>query len=232
MDVVQREVHQAAADLLAFAGHRVRLATPHEGCCGALAHHAGLESTAHAQAEQLMAAMPGDDPVVVDAAGCGAQLKEIGAQLGTPQAIAFSARVVDAGTLLADGLERLPPARRRVGPVAIQDPCHLRHVQRAHQSVRVLLAPYADTVELDDDGLCCGAGGAFAMVRPADAAAIRDRKLDAIERSGAQLVASANPGCDLHLSAAGLNVRHPLQIVAAAIMGVDPAPTGDERDGR
>jgi Fe-S oxidoreductase len=57
------------------------------------------------------------------------------------------------------------------------------------------------------------------MLRPDEAVAIRDRKLAAIARSGAPLVASANPGCDLHLSAAGLEVRHPVVIVADAITG-------------
>jgi glycolate oxidase iron-sulfur subunit len=219
MDVVQREVHQAACDLLALAGYRVRLADPHEGCCGALSHHAGLDDLAHAQASKVMASMPGDDLVVVDAAGCGAQLRELGDQLGTSAARAFSDRVVDVCELLARVVDELPPPRRPAGPVAVQDPCHLRHVQRVHGSVRTLLGPHAEVRELDDDGLCCGAGGAFAMLRPDDAAAIRDRKLAAIARSGAPLVASANPGCDLHLSAAGVEVRHPVVIVADAIRG-------------
>ena len=57
-----------------------------------------------------------------------------------------------------------PAARRRL--VAVQDPCHLRHVQRAHQHVRTVLRPYVDLVELDDDGLCCGAGGAYCRLPP------------------------------------------------------------------
>jgi glycolate oxidase iron-sulfur subunit len=116
-------------------------------------------------------------------------------------------------------------ARRRRGPgpdgprltVAVQDPCHLRHVQRSHQAVRTVLAPFATLVELDDEGLCCGAGGAYAAVQPALAAAIRDRKLAAITRSGAPVVASANPGCALHLAAAGVEVVHPCQLVARAL---------------
>ncbi|MDD9370029.1 MAG: (Fe-S)-binding protein [Acidimicrobiales bacterium] len=106
----------------------------------------------------------------------------------------------------------------------MQDPCHLRHVQRSHMAVRTLLAPFATIVELDDEGLCCGAGGAYAAVQPELAADIRLRKLAAIGRSGAPVVASANPGCALHLAAAGATVVHPCQIVARALAG-DP-PTG------
>ena len=79
----------------------------------------------------------------------------------------------------------------------------------------------ADIVELDDDGLCCGAGGAYSALQPALASTIRDRKVAAIgraaTRSGATTVASANPGCAMHLGAAGLDVRHPVDIVADAL---------------
>jgi glycolate oxidase iron-sulfur subunit len=103
--------------------------------------------------------------------------------------------------------------------VAVQDPCHLRHVQRAHLAVRTVLSRYATLVELDDEGLCCGAGGAYSVLQPELATAIRSRKVAAIERSGATLVASANPGCQLHLAAAGVRVRHPVDIVLAAVEG-------------
>jgi len=72
-------------------------------------------------------------------------------------------------------------------------------------------------VELDDDGLCCGAGGAYSTLQPELAGEIRERKLAAIDRSGAAVVASANPGCALHLAAAGVDVRHPMDIVAEAL---------------
>lgn len=72
-------------------------------------------------------------------------------------------------------------------------------------------------MELDDEGLCCGAGGAYAVFHPETAAAIRQRKVEAVARSGATVVASANPGCALHLAVAGLEVRHPVELVAEAL---------------
>jgi glycolate oxidase iron-sulfur subunit len=109
----------------------------------------------------------------------------------------------------------VPDAERPV--VAIQDPCHLRHVQRTHAAVRTVLSPVASLAELDDEGLCCGAGGAYAAVQPALATAIRDRKLAAIARAGNPVVASANPGCALHLAAAGVDVVHPCTLLARAL---------------
>ena len=63
--------------------------------------------------------------------------------------------------------------------MVVQDPCHLRHVQRADGAVRAVLAAAYVVVETDDDGLCCGAGGAYAALQPDLATSIRDRKVEA-----------------------------------------------------
>ena len=101
--------------------------------------------------------------------------------------------------------------------VAILDPCHLRHAQGVHNSVRDALHPYAEIAELDDQGMCCGAGGAYSFTHPDIATAIRNRKIEAIQRSGATQVAAANPGCILHLQkplqALGIDIIHPVEII-------------------
>jgi glycolate oxidase iron-sulfur subunit len=226
MDAWQRETHRATAEVMAAVG--VTYSLPERGgdCCGALHVHAGLDEPARRLARRVMASMPGEAPIVVNSAGCGAALKDYGHLLGTDEAASFATRVVDVHEWLVPRLDRLVVARRH-GAVIVQDPCHLRHVQRAHLPVRHVLARVADVVELDDDGLCCGAGGAYSALEPELAGTIRDRKLGAIrraaERSGATLVASANPGCAIHLGAAGVTVRHPIELVAASISGVSIA---------
>jgi glycolate oxidase iron-sulfur subunit len=221
MDAWQRDVHRDAQQVVEATGARVALPGTGAACCGALHTHAGLAGEARRLARRVMDALPGEQPILVDSAGCGAQLKDYGHLLGTADAEAFSRRVFDVQEWLAGRLDRLPPpapgsgrARRRV---AVQDPCHLRHVQRVHLPVRAVLAPYADLVELDDEGLCCGAGGAYSVLQPELARSIRTRKLASIERAGAPVVASANPGCSMHLAAAGVDARHPMSIIAEAI---------------
>jgi glycolate oxidase iron-sulfur subunit len=225
MDAWQRRLHRAVQAVVEAAGGRVALAGSGASCCGALYEHAGLGGDARHLAVRTIAGFPGSAPVLVDSAGCGAAMKAYGALLGTTEAEAFSARVLDVHEWLAARIDRLPapvPGRARRGggagsePVAVQDPCHLRHVQRAHDAVPTVLARYVEVVELDDDGLCCGAGGAYATEQPELAGAIRQRKVAAIERTGAGVVASANPGCLLHLQRAGLDVRHPCELVADA----------------
>lgn len=216
MDAWMRDTHRSTAKVLDHLGVTFALPGKGGGCCGALHTHAGLTDAARRLAANVMSSMPGDAPIVVNSAGCGAALKEYGHLLGTPAAAVFGARVLDVHEFVAQHIDRLRPTRR-VGPVIVQDPCHLRHVQKAHMAVRTVLAPVADLVELDDDGLCCGAGGAYSVMEPALAGQIRERKLASIARAGGGLVASANPGCAMHLAAAGLTVRHPIDILAEAL---------------
>jgi glycolate oxidase iron-sulfur subunit len=163
--------------------------------------------------------MPGSAPVVVNSAGCGAALKDYGQLLETPEAEAFAGRVRDFSEWLvgAGPIEVAPTGR----VVVVQDPCHLRHVQNAHAAVRRALAPAYELRDTDDEGLCCGAGGAYAVQQPELSGAIRSRKVDAIRRAAPEshpvVVASANPGCMLHLRAAGLDVRHPADLLAEAL---------------
>lgn len=225
MDAWQRDVHRATARVLDAAGVRVALPGAGGACCGALHVHAGLTDATARLARRVMASMPGTAPVVVNSAGCGAALKDYGHLLGTPEAEAFSARVRDVHEFVAPFVDRLS-VRRRSDPLIVQDPCHLRHVQRSHQAVRTVLAPVAPLVELDDDGVCCGAGGAYSALQPALATDIRDRKVAAIARAGDHEVVSANPGCSMHLAAAGVRVRHPMLVLAEAL---DAQPAVERR---
>jgi glycolate oxidase iron-sulfur subunit len=219
MDAWQRDTHLAVQRVIEATGAGVTPTADRAPCCGALHTHAGLGDPARSLARQVMRDLPGDQPIIVDSAGCGAALKDYDHLLGTPEAGAFSARVVDVSEWLADHLHLLPvPAAPLDLRVAVQDPCHLRHVQRAHLPVRAVLAPHVrEVVELDDDGLCCGAGGAYSVLEPELAGKVRDRKRGAIDRARPDVVASANPGCLLHLSATGLDVRHPIELVAEAL---------------
>jgi glycolate oxidase iron-sulfur subunit len=231
MDAWQRDVHLAAQRVVEATGAGVRPTGELGPCCGALHQHAGLRDQAHAYAERVIRDLAGEAPILVDSAGCGAAMKHYGQLLDTDEARAFSARVFDVHEWLATRIDSLVEAaggpagvgsgvRRLDVAVAVQDPCHLRHVQRAHEPVRAVLSPFVrELVELDDEGLCCGAGGAYSVLQPELAGAIRERKLASIERSGGAVVASANPGCSMHLAAAGLDVRHPLEIVDAALRG-------------
>ncbi len=219
MDAWLRDTHRATARVMHATGANPARPGGGGGCCGALHAHAGRRTEAKRLAERTIASMPGDAPIVVNSAGCGAAMKEYGRLLGTPEARTFAARVRDFSEWVVE--HGVPPASASGTTVVVQDPCHLRHVQGAHLAVRTVLRDAFDLVECADEGLCCGAGGAYSATQPELASAIRDRKVAAIHTAGGTnpLVASANPGCMLHLRAAGLDVRHPADLLAEALDG-------------
>jgi len=105
-------------------------------------------------------------------------------------------------------------------PVVVQDPCHLRHVQKTHGAVRTVLASAYELVESADDGLCCGAGGAYSVTQPDLSRRILDRKVDALRAAAGKsdpIVASANPGCMVQLRGAGIDARHPADLIAEVL---------------
>ena len=216
MDAWLRDTHRATARVMRAANGRI--AQPPRGgdCCGALHVHAGRVDDARRLAGRVIDSMPGKAPIVVNSAGCGPAMKDYGRLLWTAEAATFSARVLDFGEWLA--ATGVPAVRHTGRTVVVQDPCHLRHVQRADGAVRAVLAAAYVVVETDDDGLCCGAGGAYAALQPDLATSIRDRKVEALQRAApGAAVASANPGCMLHLRSAGLEVRHPADLLAEAL---------------
>lgn len=224
MDAWMRDTHRSTARLLDALGVRYGVSGAEAGCCGALHLHAGLHDDATDMARQVMDAIGDRGDVVVDSAGCGAMMKEYGVLIA--DAAGFASRVYDVNEFIAARLDRLQLSTQRLGPVIVQDPCHLRHVQRSHLAVRTLISEIAEVVELADDGLCCGAGGAYSAQHPELAGAIRERKVEAIAdaagRSGASIVVSSNPGCLGHLESSlaelGLSIRHPVDLLAEALV--------------
>jgi glycolate oxidase iron-sulfur subunit len=219
-------VNRAAAAALAADGCDVAVPSG-QGCCGALALHAGRDGEARRCAGRTVAALGGHDRVVVTAAGCGSAMKQYGDLLGTDAARRFSASVRDVTELLAE----LGPAapRRRLDPprrVVYQDACHLLHAQGVADEPRSLLRalPGIELVELGDDGTCCGSAGIYNLTQPAAARELGERKARAIIDTGADLVATANPGCAVQLAAAlrrlgrrDIAIVHPVELVAESV---------------
>jgi glycolate oxidase iron-sulfur subunit len=218
MDPWFSEVHEAVVQLLRTAGFRV-VAPADQTCCGALAAHEGAADDARALAERNQAAFDGFDTVVVDAAGCSAHLKEY-AHWG---AASMGPKVLDATQLIASLIEdgALPTIDEDRGPVAVQDPCHLRHGQRIVDEPRaILLAAGHEPVEIDAHGMCCGAAGAYQLAHPETSQLLGRQKADQVRATGVTVVASANPGCEMQLrSHLGDSVRiaHPVELYRESI---------------
>ena len=226
------EVNRATVSLLAQAGYRV-VVPEGQGCCGALHLHWGDRASGRALARRNLEALAGVDWIVTNAAGCGAALRDYGHLLGDdPQAIAFSGRVRDVTELLA---EHLPGPRRRLDlTVTYHEPCHLAHGQRVREAPRTILRaiPGLRLVELPESDLCCGSAGVYNLMEPEIAGQLLVRKLDRVAATGAEIVATGNPGCLLQLRRGladrGLAVRvhHPVELLAWSVSGTAPADGG------
>ncbi len=218
-------VNRAAACALAADGCEV-VVPPGQGCCGALALHAGREEEARRRAAATVAAFAGHDRVVVTAAGCGSAMKGYGDLLGTDEAHRFAATVRDVTEVLA---ELGPAAERRPLPptrVVYQDACHLNHAQGVAAQPRAVLCaiPGVELVEIADAGMCCGSAGIYNLVQPRAARELGERKARAILAAEPDIVATANPGCAVQLQAAlrrlghrDLPIVHPAELVAQSL---------------
>jgi glycolate oxidase iron-sulfur subunit len=221
MSTAFAETDRATARVLAANGARVE-APAGQGCCGALHAHGGDREGARALARRNVAAFEagGYDAIVVNAAGCGAMLKEYSHLLQddpawAERAAAFAARVRDFTEYLA-ALGPVAPWGRVEATVTYQDPCHLAHAQRVRRQPRALLGqvPGLRLVEMAESDLCCGSAGVYNLTHPETAEQLQERKLDNVAATGAPVVVTANPGCLLQLQAGAarrglaVQVRH------------------------
>ena len=205
---------------------------PGQGCCGALSLHAGRLKEAKRFARSLIERFEGErlDAIVVNAAGCGSAMKQYGelfaAEPGMQErAQRFASRVRDASEFLADLVPvapRAPLAKR----IAYHDACHLAHAQRIREQPRRLLCgiPGVELVEVPDGDQCCGSAGTYNLFEPHSAREIGDRKADnVVSATGAELLASANPGCTLQIQSRlrarqkSIDAAHPIEILDRSI---------------
>lgn len=221
MPLVHGPQMDAVTRVLARNGCEV-VVTRDQGCCGAINSHVGdLELARDLARRNVDAFMAEDfDAVIVASAGCGARMKEYGHLLRrdhdyAERAETLAGRVKDVHEFLA-GLPLLPPQGRIEKRVTYQDSCHLANAQRVTDAPRTLLQsiPGLELVEMEGGAQCCGAGGTYTVTQREFSLRLLDARMKVIEATGAQIVATANPGCVLQLDYgariqdAGLSVRY------------------------
>jgi glycolate oxidase iron-sulfur subunit len=227
------EVNRATARVLAAEGCDV--AAPRaQGCCGALALHAGEAAQAREFARHLIATFERADVdvIAINAAGCGSAMKEYGHLLRddpawAARAEAFAHKVRDVSEVLV----QLGPARAPRHPVqarvAYHDACHLAHAQGIRSQPRELLAgiPGLTVVPVAEADVCCGSAGIFNLTQPEMAAQLGQRKATHLSEAAPDLVVTSNPGCILQIQSAareqghGFKVMHLVELLDASIAG-------------
>lgn len=205
-----------------------------QGCCAALPEHQGQTEQAKALARQMIDSFADRnvDFVIINAAGCGHTLKEYGHILADDQeyaqkAKAFAAKVKDAQEFLATvGLTaELSPLADKPLTLVYQDACHLLHGQKISVQPRQLLKkiPGVTLREPIDAALCCGSAGIYNMLQPEIAEELGEQKAQNLINTGADLIASPNPGCSLqitkYLQGKNISLMHPMELLDYSIRG-------------
>ena len=201
-----------------------------QGCCGALHVHAGLPDEARTLARRNIDALAegGYDAILTNAAGCGSTLKEYGELLeGDPDYAArareFARRMQDVTEFLASiELNR----KMKAVPVTVtyQDSCHLAHGQRIRTAPRKLLEAVPGVMfrEMPLSDVCCGSAGIYNVVQNQMSMEILEKKMESVNRTGAEVIATANPGCILQLRA-GVSLHGTGQRVVHVVELLDEA---------
>jgi glycolate oxidase iron-sulfur subunit len=206
MPLLFGDVNEATARVLQRNGCEVIFPT-RQTCCGALNLHNGETRAAKEMARRNVDAFleAGVDAVIVNAAGCGAAMKEYGHLLDEDQVYAdratrFSSLVRDAGEFLCSLGLAAQPGRLQLR-VTYQDPCHLAHGQRIRAQPRQLLRtiPGLELAEMDGADRCCGSAGIYNVTHPEMSQHLLKEKMAAIAATEAEAVVAPNPGCMLQL---------------------------------
>jgi glycolate oxidase iron-sulfur subunit len=235
MQVAFADVDEATVRVLQRAGCDV-VAPAAQGCCGAIAIHAGDLDRGRELAKRNIAAFErsGADAYVVNAAGCGSSLKEYGHLFaGDPmwaeRAEAFASKVRDVTEFL-DAVGPGPELGQLDAIVTYQEPCHLAHAQRISAAPRRLLARIPGLVlrEMEESSLCCGSAGVYNVTQPDMAERLARRKVANALATGAGIVATANPGCALQLTnglrdaGSSVKVKHVVELLDESYAAYKP----------
>jgi glycolate oxidase iron-sulfur subunit len=230
-NVAFARLNEATVRVLRKNGCRVDI-PGRQGCCGALHLHSGLRADAEALARRNVEALTDGkyDAIITNAAGCGSTLKEYGELLQTDAARGFASKVRDVTEFLAS-IDLNRDMGEVKATVTYQDSCHLAHGQRIRSAPRKLLTaiPGVTLREMRGADICCGSAGVYNVVQNEMSMRVLETKMEAVNAAGAEVVATANPGCMLQLQAGvrahgkGQRVMHVVELLDEAYAaGSDP----------
>jgi glycolate oxidase iron-sulfur subunit len=230
------ELHQATSRVLTANGCEV-VVPAGQGCCGALAAHAGVRDVARSLARINIDAFLKDnfDAIITTAAGCGSTLKEYDELLVSDaaehaKAKAFRAKMRDATEFLAD-LGLSAPLANIPLRVTYQDSCHLLHGQKIREAPRKLMRsiPGVELIEMPMADYCCGSAGSYNVTETQASMDILTEKMKHARSTGAPVIVTANPGCLLQMRAGaqihgtGQEVLHVIELLDRAVRAGKPA---------
>lgn len=238
-DAIYPETQIATARVLQKNGVEVWIPR-NQGCCGALHYHSAMEPLAQQAAANNCTAfgMTGAeadsvDAIIINAAGCGAMIKDYAHLMHGTEHESAAAKFVAKSKDISEFLMQLGPIKP-THPLNIKatyhDACHLRHAQQVAKPPRQLLEmiPGLELVALPESEICCGAAGSYNLTQPEMAERLGQRKIENIKATGAQAVFMGNVGClmqvarHLKKTAPEIWVAHTIDALWASYSGEMP----------
>ena len=191
-----------------------------QSCCGAISSHVGDLETASNLARTNIEAFMSQDvaAIVVASAGCGIRMKEYEHLLKddpdySSRAIDMSKKVKDIHEFLVD-LPIVVPTGNLKSVVTYQDSCHLANTQSITSQPRQLLdsIPGVNFVELPNSSICCGGGGTYTITERDMSLRVLESKMEAVALTGADTIATANPGWLIQLEYGSKKAGLPIKV--------------------
>lgn len=220
-DIIYSDVNRDTVDVL--LANNCEVVTPRsQNCCGSLHAHNGELELARDMARKTLDAFDLDtlDAVITNAGGCGAHLKTYGHLLHDDPAYASRAeqwdhKLKDIHEWLGQ-IDFIPP-----GPgiepmrVTYHESCHLAHGQKITKEPRQLLKSISglELIELPESNWCCGSAGIYNITQPEMSAELLKRKLEQVDKTGASIIATSNPGCMVQIVSGLRSSGRPIELV-------------------
>ncbi len=237
-DLVFPAVNRDTADVLLANGCAVDT-PPVQPCCGSLHAHNGDLGGARVLARRMIDLFPPDryDAIISNAGGCGSHLRRYAKLLADDpsyreRAHLWDSKLRDIQEWLVETACRRPAAAPFAEPVTVtyHESCHLVHGQKVSRQPRELLRllPGVSVIELAESSWCCGSAGVYAITQPEQADLLLRRKTANIVSTGADWLATSNPGCHLQIArgldgaGARVQVAHPVSLLARAYRRENP----------
>lgn len=220
------DINDATIRLLTRLGCEVVIADG-QGCCGALTHHMGRESEAHASAARNTRAFLAADveAVVINTSGCGTTVKDYGHMFRNEALAADAAKVSQMACDVSELVTRLDLPKGEMGlRVAYHAACSLQHGQKVTAAPKDLLRRAGFTVlEPADSHLCCGSAGTYNLMQPEISGQLKARKVKTLETVAPDVISAGNIGCMMQIgSGTEVPVVHTVELLDWATGGPKP----------
>jgi L-lactate dehydrogenase complex protein LldE len=224
VDTFHPQTGEAIVSILQRLGVRVDFPAA-QTCCGQPQFNAGLRRDARQMAQSLIRAFesaPGD--VVSPSGSCAHMIRHNYTELFADdptwlaRARALAARTYEFTEYLVDVLGVTDLGARWDGTLTYHPSCHLSHGLGIDRQPRVLLAAVrgATIVALPESDSCCGFGGIFSVAHPELSAELLQRKVSALEATGAPTLVVADTGCIMHIAGGLHRMGKPQRVVHIA----------------